>query len=234
MRRSRFLIAAPLLFAGTVHAAAPMESVLVVAPAVHGVTRATSEDALRQLTSVSPAVHALWRPGQVGPSVLSGLRQETVGVTPSARALDFVARHSTLLGVPVTALRVSAVRPARQRTVVVLQQVQSLATAVVDVWQHTMALTLDQTGRVIAVSNDAGLVGAVAPATISLKDAQKVAVGAGEAGGTGGTRVVVVGGAGAFEAAVFLVAKLGTLEAVAIVVNLHDGTVSSRQSAVRH
>ncbi len=206
--------------------------VVPVAPA-QTPTRATCENAVRQLASTSPKAHALWRPGQIGPSVISGLKERTVGETPSAQALDFVAHHGDVVGVDVSAMRVSAVRPLRERTVVMLQQVHTIGGVAVDVWHHTMAVTVDQLGRVIAVSNDTSAIGDVALATISIEQAHAVAVGPGEAGAKDGTRTIVVGGAGAFEAAVFQVAKVGTFDAVEVVINLHDGTVSSRQSAVR-
>jgi len=242
MQRSPRLFIAAVLSATAVSpslAAAPVTigSAGAVAPSELGVTavgsRGASEGALALVQATSPKVHALWRPGQPGPSVISGLQEATVGDTPTARALDFVASHQALFGVAPTALRVSAVRPLRERTVVVLQQLQTIDGVAVDVWHRTMAITIDQRGRVIAVSNDTSPAGSVARATIGLDAAHALALQPGEGGSKDGTRVVVVGGAGAFEAAVFQVAKLGTFDAVEVVINLHDGTVSSRQSAVR-
>jgi hypothetical protein len=225
----------PLVLAAAV-AAAP-RSAIVTQPSQpagvsvgSGTARATSEAALHTLLATSPAAHAVWRLGQVGPAVTTGLREDTEGGGALARALSFVQKREALVGISANALRSTTTRTLSGRVVVDLQQ----TFAGKDVLGHTLAVTLDDAGHVLGFSNDTNPVGEVAPARVSIEVARATALAAAHAGGGSAGRAVVVADAGgAFEAAVFLVAPPGTLSAIEVVVNLHDGSVSSIHHAVR-
>jgi hypothetical protein len=177
------------------------------------------------------SVRALWRPGQVGPSLLTGLQVTTSGANATERAIDFVRQQESLLGVPASDLVPGAVRALRSRDIVEFQQVHGGK----KVWHHSLAVTVDHGGNVIAVSNDASAVDNVKAAVVSPDAAQKTAIAAaGNVGGAGGEVVVVAGVGGAFEAAVFVAATGHGLDSVEVVVNLVDGTVASITPLVRH
>lgn len=240
MRRSpRILTAAffAVSAASAVNAAAPAASsgggvvsgVDVGVGDVAGValSRETSERAVKALPS---SVRALWRPGQLGPSVLTGLAVSTSGATPTAHAVDFVQQQQGLLGVLASDLVPGTVRALKTRDVVEFQQMH----AGKKVWHHSLAVTVDHGGNVIAVSNDASAVADVKAAVVSVEAAQKTAIAAaGNVGGSGGEVVVVSGVSGAFEAAVFVAATGHGLDSVEVVVNLVDGTVASITPLVR-
>lgn len=199
-------------------------------PGLHAAARATSAAAWQSLLTTSPKAHALWRLGQAGPSVVTGLHESTQGDSPTARALSFVEKREALFGVSAAALRTVGTRTANRRVVVDLQQ--TLAGR--DVYGHDLAVTLDDAGFVLAVSNGLTVLGDVAVAAVGIDAARATALAAiGAVGGSAGRRVFVANAHVAFEAALFLMAPPGTLAAVEVVVNLHDGTVSSMRSAVR-
>lgn len=192
--------------------------------------RARSQAALQVVLATSPAAHALWRPGQAGPSVLTGLQEPTRGSDVAARARSFVAQQQDLIGVPSDALQVVDARTMHGRTVVELQQTWRGR----EVLGRKLVLTLDDAGRVLQWSNDTQAIEEVARARVALAQAKTTALAAARAaGGSDGREVIVADARGAFEAALFFVSRPATLEAFEVVVNLSDGSVASTRNAVR-
>lgn len=196
-----------------------------------GASRATSEAALARLASSSPQLHALWRPGQVGPALVTGLREPTPTGSVEARARAFLDAHAAVIGARSVTLGTATVRSAAGRTVVSLPQLHGA----LEVWGRQVSVTLDETGAVLTLTNDLADVGVVAPPTVSLEAARLTAARAvGAPRASDGRRVLVVGPAGSFEAGLFFAAPEGTLEAREVLVNLSDGAVASVRQAVQH
>lgn len=193
--------------------------------------RSSSEQALKRLLQTSPGAHASWRPGQTGPSLVTGLREATEGTTAAARARAFLERFPTLVGVSGPNLVEEETRTAAGRSIVTFRQ-RHQAT---EVWGRSVAVTLDDAGRVLTVSNDLQPILVVAKGTVSLETAKATAMAAvSAAGASAGRRVIVVGPVGAFEAAAFSAAPRGTFEAREVVVSLVDGRVTSIRDAIQH
>ena len=209
------------------------------AAAYEPAARADIEQAIDVLRDSNPKLRVVYGRGQLGPSVLTGIRLPTDGATPRARADDFLERMSIVLGVPSTQLAFVKVTATRDRNIVRYRQV----TGDQIVHGRVVALTLDAEGFVISISSDAHPVSEVLRGELSDDDARKSAAAA--ALGTDDhtalppaparvERVVIVNGNEAFEAARVLVATRGGAAVLEVLIDTRTGKVASVRPVIKH
>lgn len=134
-------------------------------------------DAVERLQQQNPAVRATWSGTAMTPRVVTGMRTATVGATPEARALSFVAAHPELVGVTAGQLGHMETKTSRGRTVVRFQQLhQGLP-----VLDRTLVITLDTSddgpAQVMIVTSDIRTIrGPLPAATVTERTARDTAI----------------------------------------------------------
>ncbi len=134
--------------------------------------RAAAEATVRQLKLRTPRARAVWRLGQSGPQLLSGVAFQTRGANAEARARHFLRAHPTLLGgVDARDLRLDHVSRSHDRQVVRFAQ----SASGLPVLDRFVAVTLDRRGVAIHFSSDARALGPVTRGPVSASQAARAA-----------------------------------------------------------
>ncbi|MFZ9885976.1 MAG: hypothetical protein ACO3JL_00635 [Myxococcota bacterium] len=203
-----------------------MALILTLPTAAHATDRAerrSAEAAFDALSASAKDARAHWRPGQPGPTVVTGMRVPTEGTNPAARAEHFLRRHEALLGVPSADFSVEEVTPSRYGTSVRLaQRFDKL-----QVHGREVVVTLDTAGDVISLTSSAAPVALLLPARLDEAGAYGMARKAlpGLVVSKESTSVVLPRPDGAAPALSFLASRPEDLRAFRVLVDLNLGTV---------
>lgn len=206
-------------------------SLPTAAHAADGDARVVAEATFAALHASAKSARAQWRPGQPGPTVVTGLRTLTEGSTPAARAEDFLRRHAALVGVAVEDFSVEEVTPSRYGTSIRLQQ----RFAKLPVQGRELVITLDPEGYVTALTSSAAPVAQLLDARIDEARAHELARKAlpGLVVTAEQTAVVLPSTAGGSPARSFLASRPEELRAFRVFVDLHQGTVAGVQEITK-
>lgn len=205
---------------------APQPTRAQAVPAARGSLHAVMQE--------NPRAHAQWRLGQPAPSLITGLRIPTAGVTPEHRAQNFVATHAGLIGVPAAELSAQAVQSSAGRVSVRFQQVYRG----LPVYQRSLVVTMDTDGNVITLNNSTLPITQLGAPRLSLERALTLAHAqtkraSGNLTTSAPERVIIAQPGHAAEAALVRVAHPGTLQSASLLVDLSTGAIRSLRSGVQ-
>lgn len=206
-------------------------SLPTAARAADSAARASAETTFHALHSSAKSARAQWRPGQPGPTVVTGLRTATEGSTPAARAADFLRRHEALIGVAVEDFSLEEVTPSRYGASVRLQQ----RFEKLPVQGREVIVTLDPDGYVTSMTSSAAPVTQLLEARIDEARAYELARKAlpGLVVTPEQTAVVLPALEGGAPGRSFLASRPEELRAFRVFVNLHQGTVAGVQEITK-
>lgn len=164
--------------ASTAAVAAPSAAVKTAAATdAASAARAQAKHAFARLAALAPAAEAMWNDRAPGPRAILSLDLPTQGSTPTERALQFVREHGAVLGAPGSEWRVIGTSHMTGRDVIQLAQWHRTAgNSWLPVLDRTTTITMDETGKLLQIVNDALPVGSVAPAKLAEGDARRAAV----------------------------------------------------------
>jgi Zn-dependent metalloprotease len=185
--------------------------------------RFAAEQAVERLTQDSPHARSVWRSGQPGPSVLTGLELRVSGVTAEERARNFLADFPDLVGVAPARFAVTDVRQSAHAVSVKLTQRHGAH----DVVGREVVVSMDREGKILAFTSSAAPVTELLDARITEQQALAVARDSlnGLVVTDKATPVVVAAGARGVPALSFLASRPEQLRAFRVLVDLHDGAV---------
>ena len=124
-----------------------------------------------QLKARHAKADVLWRAGQAGAHIVTGLNLKTAGTTAETAARAFVATHFNLLGVRNTHLRYLETSRSKHR--IVARFVQTFGGR--DVLDRIVAVRLEQDLTVLGFVSDAMPITAVAKAMVPAAAARQIA-----------------------------------------------------------
>jgi Zn-dependent metalloprotease len=195
----------------------------LAAPSVTADRRVAAEAAFAEVTRERPHTRAVWRVGQPGPTVVTGLSLRVSGVTAEQQAKTFVAEHEDLVGVSAADLTVVDVRRSRHVVSVQLKQRHGAH----DVVGREVVVSLDGAGKVLAFTSSAAPLTEVVDARIDEREALVVARKALDnlVVTEKATQVVVASGERGAPALAFLASRPENLRAFRVLVDLNEGAV---------
>lgn len=210
---------------------APMVSFVLLLPLAASAAPATSaaqardaaEQAVARVTADAPHARSVWRAGQPGPSVVTGLDLRVSGVTAEQRARAFLSDYPEIVGVSPDAFTVTEVRNSRHAISVKLTQ----RVGTRDIVGREVVVTMDASGKILAFTSSAAPVTELLDARLTERQALEVARRSLE--GLVVTEkaepVVVAAGDRGAPALSFLASRPEQLRAFRVLVDLHQGAV---------
>lgn len=134
-------------------------------------SRATAKRAFKQLQARYGTADALWRDGQAGPHIVTGLTVKPHGDSLRENARAFLRQNAALVGVAATSLRHIETSKSKHRVVARYQQTWAGR----DVLDRIVAVRMEQDGTVLGLVSDAMPVRSVPKATVPASNARHIA-----------------------------------------------------------